>query len=85
MSSFFSLYSNNQESGVYYTFKIPVELIEAYDGSNEIYLADGFNLKNYLVEICKDEEVVKKHKQKRLLDLKEQKEAIEEEIKNLSK
>ena len=89
-------YSHLRQTGEFYTFKIPAELISLHPTDSEksfyynnefdgLYLNGQQNLTEFLIEKTIDENIAKISKAKQILELEKQKQAIEKEIKNLKK
>jgi len=89
-------YSHPRQTGEFYTFKIPAELINNYPTYSEmsshynnefdgLYLNGQQNLTEFLIEKTVDENIAKEYKAKQILELEKQKQVIEKEIKNLKK
>lgn len=89
-------YSHLRQTGEFYTFKIPAELISLHPTDSEmsshyynefggLYLNGQQDLTKFLIEKTVDENIAKEYKVKQILELEKQKQAIEKEIKNLKK
>jgi hypothetical protein len=89
-------YSNPGQTGEFYTFKIPAELISLHPTDSKmsshynnefdgLYLNGQENLTEFLIEKTVDENIAKEYKAKQILELEKQKQVIEKEIKNLKK